>query len=417
MPAMPDSPSLPVDIALRLIGAFYILAAPLIIRAGASNLLLNRAISAISMKVSEADRVEEKRVRFLAWMALLSGAGGILLAARLDLALWAFLANATVYALYLFVLAPRYFDPWDEPDERGRKQTRNAFFVYLGATSIVAAAWGSGALRPFADEHPAVLAICVAAFAAICVYAWRSFRQAGGVGAGAVPTGAAAAATEQDHSLPERVVLTPSWYGTGLVDAETGSPVFYPYGLFSEETRGRLGAWLALFRDVADPDDPWRSAVKDPADLARLEAAGRVIHMALLAELGPDRVAFEPVARPCPSATTFSAMKVAAGFETDPVWDVGERDGDYEYSCSAHHIGVSWRLAEDLLAWGRDYDASFEGDDPQGRRAWSEREAAEHRDRGLALARRLTGELSATGRGDIPVWYQAENEAAVRVDA
>ena len=414
---MPDSLPLPADIALRLIGAFYILAAPLIIRAGATTLLLTRAISAISMKVSKADRVEEQRVLFLAGMALLTGAGGILLAARLDLALWAFLANAAVYALYLFVLAPRVFDPWDEPDEKGRRQTRNAFFVYLGATGIVAAAWGSGALRPFANEHPAVMAICAVAFAAICFYAWRSFRQARGVGAGAVPPGAAAAAAEPDHSLPERLVITPSWHGTGLVDAETGSPVWYPYGHFPEEITIRLDAWLDLFRDVADPDDPWRSAVKDPADLARIEAAGRPIHEALTAQIGPDRVAFEPVARPCPSATTFAAMKVAAEFESDPVWDVGEREGGYECSCSAHHIGISWRLAEDLLAWARDYDASFEGNDPQGRRVWSEQEAAEHRGRGLDLARRLAGEFASTGRSDTPVWFQAENEMAVRVDA
>ena len=414
---MPESLPLPVDIVLRLVGAFYILAAPLIIRAGATNLLLNRAITAISMKVSEADRVEEKRTIFLAWMALLTGAGGILLAARLDLALWAFLANAAVYALYLFVLAPRYFDPWDEPDENGRRQTRNAFFVYLAATAIVFAAWSGGALRPLADEHPAVLAICAATFAAICAYAWRSFRQARGVGAGAVPAGAAAATAEPGHSLPEHLVLTPSWHGTGLVDAETGDPVWYPNGYFPAEITERLDAWLDLFRDVADPDDPLRSGLKDPADLTRLEIAGRPVHEALLAHLGPDRVVFEPAARPCPSATAFAAVKVAAAFETDPVWDVGEREGGYEYSCSTHHIGISWRLAEDLLAWGRDYDASFEGDDPEGRRIWSEADAAEHRGRGLALARRLAGELAATGRSHVPVWYQAENEAALRVEA
>lgn len=217
--------------------------------------------------------------------------------------------------------------------------------------------------------------------------------------------------------MPDRVVLTPSWHGTGLVDAATGDVVWYPYGFFPAELAEALDAWLDLFRDLADPDDPWRRGLTNPADLARVEAVGRPIHEALVAQLGPDRVAFEPSARACPSATTFSALKVAAGFETDPVWDVGEREGSFEYSCSAHHIGVSWRLAEDLLAWGRDYDASFEGDDPQGRRVWSEREAAEHRARGLSLARRLAGEFAATGRDDISVWYQAENESAVRVYA
>lgn len=410
---MPDSIPLPADIVLRLIGAFYILAAPLIIRAGATNLLLTRAISAISMKVSTADQVEERRVLFLGAMALLTGAGGILLAARLDLALWAFLANAAVYALYLLVLAPRFFDPWDEPDEKGRRQTRNAFFVYLGATAIVAAAWWSGALRAAADEHPAVLALCAAAFAAIFFYAWRSLRLVRGV----ATAGTAAGVAEPEHTLPERVVLTPSWSGTGLIDADTGEPVWLAPGLLPRDIGEGIDAWLDLFRELADRDDPWRRALRDPADLARIEAAGGPVREALCAHLGPDRVTFEPAARPCPSTTTFATMKVAAGFESDPLWAMSGDGQGYEYSCSAHHVGISWALAEDLLAWALDYDNSFADQDRDGRRTWTAAEAADHGRRGLALAGRLAAEFAATGRGDVAVWYQAENEEAVRVDA
>ncbi len=410
---MPDSIPLPADIVLRLIGAFYIIAAPLIIRAGATTLLLSRAVSAISMKVSKEDQVEAQRIRFLTGMALLTGAGGILLAARLDLALWVFLANTIVYALYLFVLAPRVFDPWDEPDEKGRRQTRNAFFVYLGATAIVAGAWWSGALRPAPGEHPAVLVICATAFAAICFYAWRSLSLAHGI----APAGPATGVAAPEGVLPQRVVLTPSWHGSGLLDAETGEPVWIPTGLLPPELDDRIVAWLDLFRDLADPDDPLRHKLRNLADRARIEADGRAIFNALAAHLGPDRVTFEPEARACGSATEFSAMQVAATFESDPVWDVGEREHGYEYSCSTHHIGISWALAEDLLAWGRDYDASFADGNAEGRRLWTEAEAAGHREKGLALARRLAGEFAATGRGGIPVWYQPENAETVRVDA
>lgn len=410
---MPDSIPLPADVVLRLIGAVYIIAAPLIIRAGATTLMLSRAISAISMKVSKEDQVEAQRIVFLTGMALLTGAGGILLAARLDLALWAFLANATTYGLYLFIVAPRFFDPWDEPDEKGRRQTRNAFFVYLAATAIVVAAWSGGALRPFADEHPAVLAICAAGVAGIAFYAWRSLRFARGIAA----TGSAVGAAEEESSLPDRFVLTPSWHGSGLVDTETGEPVWIPAGSLLPGLDDRIVAWLDLFREFADPEDPRRHRLRNPSDLALIEAEGRPIHEALSAHLGPDRVTFEPAARPCESVTALSAVKVAAGFESDPVWDVGGREAGYEYSCSTHHMGISWRLAEDLLAWGRDYDASFEGDGPEGRRLWSTADAADHRERGLALARRLAAELAATGRSEVAVWYQAENAEAVRVDA
>lgn len=410
---MPESLSLPADIVLRLIGAFYIIAAPLIIRAGATTLMLSRAISAVTMKVSKEDQVEAQRIGFLTGMALLTGAGGILLAARLDIAIWAFLANATTYGLYLFIVAPRFFDPWDEPDEKGRRQTRNAFFVYLAATAIVVAAWFGGALRAFADEHPAVLAICAAGVAGLAFYAWRSLRFARGIAA----TGGATGVAEEESSLPDRVVLTPSWHGSGLADTETGAPVWIPAGSLPPGLDDRIVVWLDLFRELADPDDPLRHRLRNPSDLARIEAEGRPIHEALSAHLGPDRATFEPAARPCESVTALSAVKVAAGFESDPVWDVGGREAGYEYSCSTHHIGISWRLAEDLLAWGREYDASFADGDPQGHRLWSTADAADHCERGLALARRLAREFAATGRSNIPVWYQAEDAETVRVDA
>lgn len=409
-PVMIDTLPLPADIALRLVGAFYILAAPLIIHAGASTLFLTRAINAISMKVSKADQVEEQRIRFLFAMALLTGAGGILLAARLDLAFWVFVANAAIYALYLYWLAPRYFDRWDEPDDKGRRQTRNAFIVYLVATAIVASAWRSGALRPVAAEHPAVLAICAAAFAGLVYYAFRSLRLAR-------PIAPVATAETDDFepqiTMPERMVLTPSWIGNGLVDAETGEQVWiYGVGLPHQLVHA-ITEWLGLFRQCADPDDPWRRDLLDPADRARVEEAGRLVYEALVKEFGQERVSFEPDARPCPTASTFAAMKVCAGFESEPIWEM--KEGDYESSSSPHHIGISWRLAEDLIAWGLDYDGSFENGDPEGRRLWTPEEAARHREQGLSLAKRLSREFAVTQREDIPVWYQPEGEKAFRV--
>jgi hypothetical protein len=412
---MTDSATLLIDIAMRLIGAFYVVTAPLILRAGATNLLLTRALSAISMKASRADRVEAQRIRFLSGMALVTGAGGILLAARLDLALPVFVFNAATYALYLLVLAPRFFDPWDEPDEGGRRQTRNAFFVYVAATAIVGAAGWMGALRPARHEHPAVLVVCAAAFAVLCVYAFRTLRQAriGQPGGHAAGTGSG----RHDPDPPPRLVLTPSWYGTGLVDADTGQPAWLPPGELPPGLADRIAEWLELFASLADPDDPWRQKLRKPSDQARIAAAGQPIFEALSGHFGVEHVRFEPEARPCGSPTAFTAMKVAAILDSDPLWEMRSAgENAYEGSCSAHHVGISWALATALVDWAQEYDASFENGERDGRRLWTDRQAADHCRRGMALARRLAAEFTATGRAGVAVWFDPENGPAVRID-
>ncbi len=55
----------------------------------------------------------------------------------LDIAPWLFVISSIGQAVYLFVLAPRYFDVVDPPDEQGRRQTTNAFVIYVAATTLV----------------------------------------------------------------------------------------------------------------------------------------------------------------------------------------------------------------------------------------------------------------------------------------
>ena len=122
---------------LRLIGAFYAVASVIAIRTAAMTSFLDRALGAIGRVDPRETSAERNRTILLVANSVLFGIGGTLLAAKLDIAALVFSLSAALYALYLFVICPRYLDPWDPPEEPGRSQTRNAFWVYLVATAIV----------------------------------------------------------------------------------------------------------------------------------------------------------------------------------------------------------------------------------------------------------------------------------------
>jgi len=81
-----------------------------------------------------------------------------------------FLVSLAFYALYLFVLAPKRFDPFDPPEEPGRSQTRNAFFIYAAATALVCAAAWAEHLIPLDKASPLALIIAGAGSAALFGY-------------------------------------------------------------------------------------------------------------------------------------------------------------------------------------------------------------------------------------------------------
>ena len=129
--------------ALRLLGAFYALAAGLGLRRIAMDLLLTQALSALAAADPRETAAERRRAWFLATQLLLVGVAGIALMALLDVALPLFAISAALYAVYLLVLAPRFFDPLDPldpPEEHGRAQRWRAFWVYLAATALIACA-------------------------------------------------------------------------------------------------------------------------------------------------------------------------------------------------------------------------------------------------------------------------------------
>lgn len=134
---------------LRALGLFYVLSGVLVVRSLAMSTVVDATYTAI---VGTPPRPAERaREIWLAASSVLIGAGGLALVLLLDVAAALFILAAIQQLAYLGFVAPRYFDPHDEPDATGRAKTWNAAIVYLMATALVVAAALGGVLRPWLD--------------------------------------------------------------------------------------------------------------------------------------------------------------------------------------------------------------------------------------------------------------------------
>lgn len=398
-------------VVLILIGFFYTMAAIVTIRVGAMNMLMTNALSAISPVDPRERAAERNRGWLLGLMAVLYGAGGILLMLRLDLAAAVFLVSAILYGLYLYWIAPRFLDPWDPPEGSGRSSTRNAFFLYLGATAVVLAAWQGGALRRASDENPWVLAAAAVLVTALAVYAlhafspWRRYPRID------LPIDDCMSAP-----LPQKLIMTPSWDGVGLIDAADGEPIWYS---LSEKDMPQadwqdITAWNDLFRKMADPDDPLGQSFLVPDAEKRLEEVGRPIFKRVAGRLGADRIAFEPKPRPNSPQMEFSACRIFVDANGDPLQQI---EGGAHHFLAPVRAGISWSLANALGDWAFRYGDRVDPHDIDAPPSWTQQEEAAHKAEGRALAERLARELAATGREHVAVWYDPYGTGAERVSA
>lgn len=161
-----------IDVLLRLVGAFYVFGAFVAARASVMSLLVDRAIAAITL--DKPAREDVLKAYWLLAASVLLMASGATLLVLLDVAVWAFLASALGQALYLFYLAPRYFDAAEPPDATGRRQSTNAFVIYLVVTALVVWAFGDGRLMSVGEASWPVLVIPAVLVAALLAYVWKN---------------------------------------------------------------------------------------------------------------------------------------------------------------------------------------------------------------------------------------------------
>jgi hypothetical protein len=163
------------ELSLRAIGAFYVFAGYVATRAALTSSLIDHALAAIAaQKPTPAERAQSL---WLVCAALVILLGGVLLALLVDLAAWAFAASALGQALYLYVVAPRWFDVAEPPDARGRRQSANAFLVYVAVTAFVVWAAAAGQLDPWREVPWPLFAGALAAVAAYAVYTLWMFTR------------------------------------------------------------------------------------------------------------------------------------------------------------------------------------------------------------------------------------------------
>jgi hypothetical protein len=247
------------EVVLCIVGAFYAFAGYVATRAALTSHFMDRAIAAIACKKPSAEDIAQTYWLLAAATVVL--AGGIALVFLLESAVWLFLASAAGQAFYLLVLAPRYFDVVDPPDPRGRRQTTNAFIIYLAATAFVVWAWQRGKLLGW-HELGWLIAVPVAAVLAHLSYiAWTLKRSTSAKTSASFggPTSEGAESRDPTQSKRIKVMADYDCHPLWSLDEDTYGD-FPPEALgLSPELTGDLNAWAESYSASLNRDDPSES--------------------------------------------------------------------------------------------------------------------------------------------------------------
>jgi hypothetical protein len=306
------------EIALRVVGAFYTFAGLVAARVALTSNLIDRAISAISMK--KPDRVETHRTIWLLSQSAIIFAGGICLMLLLGPATWIFITAALAQAFYFVALGPLYFDAADPPDPQGRRQSINAFVIYSAATLFVVWAAYTGRLVPLANASGLLLGAATAAIALHIGYVVRHMyfpaqRQPAFGGFDDSDDPPIDTYDDPDQTGPsansKRIKLMAD-YGTcplwAMDEGLLGD--FPPQDLgVSEELTADLWAWANDFDASLNPDDPANSRWSEDRCKQHV-AEGIALAHRIKCEL-PDREVFVHDA-------SGALVEVKAGDSTEP---------------------------------------------------------------------------------------------------
>lgn len=273
------------EVALRAIGAFYVFAGIVSMRAMVMDHLLDQMLAGITLK--PIPQKEHRRRGLLISSTLAIGMGGM---ALMVLSLWAvplFLLGTATQAFYL-AWARKAFPVEDDVERTGRGRTTNAALIYFGATALVGLAAAFGLLRDWLD--PWATLVPLAGLGLLLVggrhFLWRP-RQ--------LERWTEPEAVEPNPLAPPRAVaLHPGWGGAVLVDADRDE--WLDYDLFvPPDLSDRIWRWGTAFHAGDDPEvrEFW-VRFNDAAHEAAHRAEGEAIVAELRAIFGDDE-AFGPV--------------------------------------------------------------------------------------------------------------------------
>jgi hypothetical protein len=253
----------------------------------------DQAIAAISMK--KTSRTETARTHWLLCASGLILVGGVALMLLLDFSAWLFVLSALGQVIYLFYAAPVYFDAEDPPDAAGRKQSTNAFVLYVAATAFVIWAWFTGKLVPWQDVPWPALAVAAAGLIAHAVYVLRLLGKPlkPGGGFSALDIGDDdSMEIEKARAQAKRVKLMAEFYAHPLWALEDGLDGDFPPDLLgiSPELVSDLAAWSEAYMAAKKPDSAFEVVWSDE-ELRAHELEGRQLAARLKRER-PDLMVY-----------------------------------------------------------------------------------------------------------------------------
>lgn len=261
------------------IGAFYVFAGFVVMRAMAMDRLMDQVLAALN---SPTDAKEALRSKVLSAGAFLTLASGLALAVLSALALPLFVANVAVQGGYL-LWAESALKPDGADEARGRRQTKNAFVIYCAAAAFVVWLAVQGGLRPWSAGIEALALDALIVIGGVAG-AWAFIHMPTRRSASAVAdeTGEAPIAYEP-AVRPTRLRLAPEYMCRPLWDDDTGDTVnVFDLGL-PDDLMYRIEEWDDRFQATYNADDPAASDFATPGERAAYVEEGRKIAVALRA--------------------------------------------------------------------------------------------------------------------------------------
>jgi|GEM_PF-1773739 len=351
------------ELGLRLVGAFYLFAGVVAVRAATMDRFLDQALAGLTLE--STPQVEKLRGLWLLVASLLVGASGLALIMLSELALWLFLLSAAGQAAFLFYFAPRYFDVVDAPDPKGRRGSINAFLLYCVATAFVVIAAATGVLKnwealpPFLSEAVAVAFI---GWVAVVVY---KFLQPLGKNKDSrarttnfLDLDDTESWSIQTYSLPATLTLAPTWHGIPLRDPDTMQPVDRDFweDKVDPTLRNEVDEWLHQFRtgDLVETDG--HAHFRDENKQVTWHAKGQRLVEKIQNELGVETVHFVANVQPWPLLAPPRTVRVMAEEYCWALWNIGD---DGASNICPEQLGITGLIARDFINFCIAYDDGY----------------------------------------------------------
>jgi hypothetical protein len=410
--------------AFVLLGSFYAFAGIVAGRAALSDAVIDAALFGVSG--TPRDKLCVERSVWLLGCACVVGGGGILLGIGSSLALPVFLVSCGLQIAHFLYLSPKRFDVEEPVSQLGRRQSLNAFSLYVVVTAFVAWATLSGHLAPVSDTHLGLFYVSGIVWLGVSIWSFHwlltletSLKNTGSKDSYCEDDTTSfydddERAAQQEWAKMAHIILAPCSNFYPLFDALTlknldaGQVAALD---LPDDLRDALIAFGEQWLAIIDPDDPRQQSVLDPNQALTLQASGHRLFEQLEAHLA-GRVTFQSDVWPNVPQIWPPELHIVASPHTTCVFD-NWPDPDNYYGLVLDHLCISINLRRDLNFWAyhaADFctqdahlaDASLpEPIDPDA--------LALHVIEGRSITQRLHREFTKTGRADTRIFYQPES--------